>query len=358
MNILNSFCGKTVLITGDTGFKGAWLSFWLATMGANVIGYSLPNMKKDALFSLLNLNEIINHIDGDLENEDMLYKVFHNYKPDYVFHLAAQSLVNISYQNPRLTFNTNFNGSLNLLECIRKTDFVRSLVFVTSDKCYKNKEWIWGYRENDELGGQDPYRASKAAAEILFECYLNSFFYFKKSLGSASVRTGNVIGGGDWAQDRIVPDCIRSLISQSEIRLRNPDAIRPWQHILDLLYGYLLLANSLYNSPEQFSGSWNFGPSYLDSITVKELATKIISSWDSNRKTDIKIIESSPNMYESSCLRVNSDKANIKLGWSPKWNAERTIKETVYWYKQVWEGSSPKDVTYKQIADYMSKKHK
>ncbi|MGE6575982.1 CDP-glucose 4,6-dehydratase [Paenibacillus xylanexedens] len=354
MQIYNEFVGKTVLITGDTGFKGAWLAFWLSEMGANVIGYSLPTHSPDSLYSLLGISSRIMHIDGDLNDEQKLLQVFVKYQPEFVFHLAAQPLVRLSYRSPKLTFETNFNGSLNLLECIRNTDSVRSLVFVTSDKCYRNKEWVWGYRENDELGGGDPYSASKAVAEVLFTCYMDCYFNDRSGFGGASARTGNVIGGGDWAEDRIVPDCIRSLMNNSDIQIRQPNAIRPWQHVLEVLHGYLLLAKSLYHSPKKFSGAWNFGPSYSDCITVKEMATKVMLIWDTKNMVNVRSIEKSTEIHESAFLRVDSDKARLNLGWSSKWSAEKTISETVMWYKQVWEGQSPQLVTYRQIDEYMS----
>lgn len=354
MQIYNDFVGKTVLITGDTGFKGSWLAFWLSAIGANVIGYSFPAKQNDSLYSMLGINEMITHIDGDMRDAQKMHRVFMKYEPEFVFHLAAQPLVRLSYGDPKLTFETNFNGSLNLLEIIRSTESVKSLVYVTSDKCYKNKEWIWGYRENDELGGNDPYSASKASAEILLSCYKESYFNNRANFGVASARTGNIIGGGDWAEDRIVPDCIRALINHTDIIIRQPNAIRPWQHVLELLNGYLMLSKALYHSPNKFSGPWNFGPSYSDNVSVREISTQIASVWEPKTNVNIRYLEDNTSMHESTYLRVNSDKAKLKLGWCTKWSIEKTITETVRWYRQVWEGKDPKSVTLKQIDEYIS----
>ena len=256
----NFYKDKTVLLTGATGFKGSWMALWLYEMGANVIDYSLAPLTDEDHFNLLKLENKITHIQGDILDLNKLTDVFNKYNPEIVFHLAAQALVRLSYDNPKLTFDTNVAGSVNVLEAIRASDSVRSFVYVTSDKAYKNKEWTWGYRENDELGGHDPYSASKAAAEIVFSSYNDSFFSKKADIGVGTVRAGNVIGGGDWALDRIIPDCIRSLRANKPIVIRNPHATRPWQHVLEPLSGYLLLGMKLYQDPDNYSGAWNFGP--------------------------------------------------------------------------------------------------
>ena len=256
----NFYKDKTVLLTGATGFKGSWMAIWLYEMGANVIDYSLAPLTDEDHFILLNLENKITHIQGDILDLNKLTDVFNKYNPEIVFHLAAQALVQFSYDNPKHTFDTNVAGSVNVLEAIRASGSVRSFVYVTSDKAYKNKEWTWGYRENDELGGHDPYSASKAAAEIVFSSYNDSFFSKNPDIGVGTVRAGNVIGGGDWALDRIIPDCIRSLRSNMPIVIRNPHATRPWQHVLEPLSGYLLLGMRLYQDPDTYSGAWNFGP--------------------------------------------------------------------------------------------------
>ena len=273
----NFYKGKTVLLTGATGFKGSWMALWLYEMGANVINYSLAPLNNEDHFNLLKLETKITHIEADILDADHLSAVFNMHKPEIVFHLAAQALVRFSYVNPKLTFDTNVSGSVNVLEAVRSCRSVRSLVYVTSDKAYKNKEWTWGYRENDELGGHDPYSASKAAAEIVFSSYNDSFFSKNAHIGVGTVRAGNVIGGGDWAEDRIIPDCIRSLRANEPIVIRNPHATRPWQHVLEPLSGYLLLAMRLYQDPDSYSGAWNFGPNINSIKTVKELSEKVIA---------------------------------------------------------------------------------
>ena len=242
-DLLAAFAGKRVLVTGDTGFKGSWLCMWLHRLGAEVTGFALPPKLDIDHFNLLRLDRVIRHVDGDIRDLPALQRAFEEFQPEILFHLAAQSLVRYSYDEPKLTFDTNVGGSINVLECVRATPSLRAVVYVTSDKCYRNKEWIWGYRENDELGGRDPYSASKAAAELVFSAYVDSYFAQRSALGIASVRAGNVIGGGDWAADRIVPDSIKSLQAHQPILLRNPNATRPWQHVLEPLSGYLVLAS-------------------------------------------------------------------------------------------------------------------
>ena len=271
------------------------------------------------------------------------------FEPEFVFHLAAQAIVTQSYSDPKSTFETNVIGSVNLLEAIRQCEAVRSLVYITSDKCYENVEWLWGYRENDRLGGHDPYSASKAAAEIVFSAYSSSFFSHRPELGAASARAGNVIGGGDWANDRIVPDCIRSIASDLPIRLRNPDATRPWQHVLEPLSGYLLLASKLRESPYSFAGSWNFGPYSREVRTVIEVARRITNGFGRGR------IEIEPHdllKHEAQILLLNCDKAQQKLAWNPRWNFDQTIDATVSWYKEVLDGADAAAVTRGQLLDY------
>jgi CDP-glucose 4,6-dehydratase len=252
--------GKTVLVTWDTGFKGSWLSLWLGHLGARVIGYSLPPKTAGDNYNICALGEKIIHIDGDIRDYRALQDVFSKYEPDMVFHLAAQALVLDSYKDPLYTFETNTMGTVNVLEAIRHTPSVKAAIVVTSDKCYDNKEWIYGYRETDPMGGVDPYSASKGACEIVASSYIRSFFNGENTANVATVRAGNVLGGGDWCANRIVPDCIRALQDNKPITIRNPDAVRPWQHVLEPLNGYLLLGASLYASGKSYFGPWNFGP--------------------------------------------------------------------------------------------------
>lgn len=355
MVMSNFFKNKRILITGDTGFKGSWLSLWLKSLDAEVYGYALPAEIENSHFNLLNLANEITHIDGNLLDHEKLNKTFQDVQPVIVFHLAAQALVRLSYDEPKLTFDTNVTGSVNILEAIRRTTSVKSLIYVTSDKCYKNKEWIWGYRENDELGGYDPYSASKAAAEIVFSSYRDSFFSKNKNIGIASVRAGNVIGGGDWALDRIIPDCIRSIMHEKEIEIRNPLATRPWQHVLEPLSGYMLLAQKLYENPIQFSGSWNFGPTIESIKTVKELTEKTIEIFG---KGSVSIGETDKPKHEAGLLHLNCDKSIHQLGWNPVWNFEQTVKTTIEWYKNYLNGANPKELSINNIYQFMEDKRK
>lgn len=347
------FRGKRILITGDTGFKGSWLALWLSEAGADVYGYALPAEGPDSHFSLLDLSRRITHFDGDLKDLDCLSRFFAHVQPEFVFHLAAQALVRRSYREPKLTFDTNIGGSVNLMECVRETPSVKVLVYITSDKCYKNKEWVWGYREIDELGGRDPYSASKAAAEIVFSAYGDSYFSQREAFGYASARAGNVIGGGDWSEDRIVPDCIRALQAKRPIVVRNPNATRPWQHVLEPLSGYLTLAAALHDAPKSNSCAWNFGPRSDASRTVRHLTRSIVSAWGAGEIQ----IEADLAFHEAGLLQLNCDKALQKLNWKPRWNFERTVAETVVWYKDVHEGKSALEVSLAQIRRYQETVH-
>lgn len=344
------FKGRRVLVTGDTGFKGSWLSFWLHHLGAHVTGYALPPKDPGDLFNRLQLARRIRHIHGDIRDRAHLKKVFAGFRPEIVFHLAAQSLVRLSYADPTYTVETNVAGSANLLDSVRQTPSVRSLVFITSDKCYLNKEARRAYRENDELGGHDPYSASKAAAELVFASFKRSFFDLEKRRGVASVRAGNVIGGGDWATDRLVPDCIRALQKDRSIEIRHPAAIRPWQHVLDPLYGYLMLAERLHEHPREFSGSWNFGPSTHSVRTVREVVSTFIAHWG---RGTLRHISQNHAPHESQLLMLNCNKARRLLGWVPLWNVDRSIVETVNWYRAVHAGEPAAEVTQRQLVAYM-----
>lgn len=350
--IFNEFYqGKTVLLTGDTGFKGSWLAYWLYEMGANVIGYALPPLNQDDHYNLLGLIDKITHIDGDILDAGKVQEVFEKYQPEVVFHLAAQALVRYSYDEPKLTFDTNVAGSVNILEGIRKTSSVKSFVYVTSDKAYKNKEWNWGYRENDELGGHDPYSASKAAAELVFSSYTDSFFSKMPHLGVGTVRAGNVIGGGDWALDRIIPDCIKALNKNAPIVIRNPHATRPWQHVLEPLSGYLLLGVRLWENPEKFSGAWNFGPHIKSIKTVKELSDEVVKVYGNGEIDEQYDINAK---HEASILHLNCDKSNLHLDWYPTWNFEDTIKKTVTWYVKFKGGENPEDLAKSDINNFLN----
>jgi CDP-glucose 4,6-dehydratase len=346
---LSTFKGKRVFITGHTGFKGAWLAFLLNEVGAEVLGYALPPVGKKNHFELLGLAQMIEHVEADIRDEKKLAAAMIEFRPEFVFHLAAQALVRPSYSDPKTTFETNIMGSVNLLEAVRKCKSVRSLVYITSDKCYENREWLWGYRENDRLGGHDPYSASKASAEMVFSAYVRSFFFERPELGAASTRAGNVIGGGDWAVDRIIPDCVRAIELGKPISLRNPSATRPWQHVLEPISGYLLLAVSLREEPSAYAGSWNFGPPSREVRTVLEVAEHLVARFGSgsiDRKASVE------KKHEARLLQLNCDKAHQTLGWQPRWDFERTLDMTADWYKQLHTGAEAKSITLKQLCDY------
>lgn len=344
--------GKKVLVTGHTGFKGSWLTTWLLWHGAEVTGYALPPEGERCHFNLLGLAERIRHVEGDVRDLGALQRTFDEAQPEFVFHLAAQALVRASYQDPKSTFDANVGGAVNLLEAVRACDAVKTLVFITSDKCYRNHEWVWGYRETDELGGDDPYSASKAAAELVFASYRKSFFAKRPGFTAATARAGNVIGGGDFAKDRIIPDCIRALENGQPITVRNPDATRPWQHVLEPLSGYMALARALASGTAgSISGEgWNFGPDKVSNRTVGELVERVIGTWGSGEM----IVDRPPDApHECRLLHLNCDKADSELGWRPTWDFGRGTDETTLWYQQVLAGGSPAwDVTNGQIAAY------
>ncbi|MBA3656403.1 MAG: CDP-glucose 4,6-dehydratase [Gemmatimonadaceae bacterium] len=347
---LDSFRGKRVAVTGHTGFKGSWLTFILTELGADVMGYALPPASGGVShFDKLGLARRIRHVVGDVRDPAALSAAISSFKPEYVFHLAAQALVRESYDDPSTTFSTNVMGSVNLLEAVRKCDSVRSLVFVTSDKCYENVEWIWGYRENDQLGGRDPYSASKGAAELVFAAYWNSYFSTREMFGAATARAGNVIGGGDWAKDRIVPDCVRAAQTKTPIRLRNPGSTRPWQHVLEPISGYLLLGAALRDDPAAFGGPWNFGPSTAEVRTVRDVAEAISAHLGGG---GVEIESATRAHHEARLLQLNCDKAHQLLGWYPRWTADKTIDATAEWYRTVLQGAVAETVTRSQVLDY------
>ncbi len=348
--MLKIYAGRRILLTGHTGFKGSWLALWLRELGAEVTGYALAPEYQDSHYDLLGLAGDIDHRIADIRDRDHLEDVMQEIKPEFVFHLAAQALVRRSYGDPKTTFDTNVGGSVNLLEAVRACDTVRALVYITSDKAYRNKEWLWGYRENDELGGHDPYSASKAAAELAFMAFQHSYFAQRSGLGVASTRAGNVIGGGDWASDRIIPDCMRALRDGTPIRLRNPEATRPWQHVLDPLHGYLQLGALLWSEPNRYSGPWNFGPELDKGLTVHQVAERAIEIWGDGMIVHERD-EDAP--FEHRLLQVNIDKAKLELGWRPKWSSVRAIAETVDWYKRLAGGATAKETSKMQISAFM-----
>lgn len=348
--LADAFQGKRVLVTGDTGFKGAWLSLWLHMMGAQVYGFARPELSDRDLFARLGLRDLIDHTDGDICDVDALDRLFTRAQPEVVLHLAAQSLVRASYVDPVENYQTNLMGSVQILEAVRRHhESIRSFVFVTSDKCYWNNEWVYGYRETDTLGGKDPYSASKAAAELIFKSYQHSFLDSLPNLGFGSVRAGNVIGGGDYAQDRIVPDCMNALAAGKSINIRNPQATRPWQHVLDPLSGYLLLAAKYLEDPLSWRGAWNFGPTNASNKTVGELVTHIVQHWGAGDYTHT---PQETAMHEAGLLLLNCDKANLHLNWAPRWHFADTIRYTVDWYRRLHDGEDALTITQDHITRY------
>lgn len=342
---------KTVLITGHTGFKGSWLGYWLKQMGANVIGYALEAPTSPNHIDLLEIDII--SIIGNIGDIDKLNKTFEEYKPDIVFHLAAQALVRHSYKNPIETYETNVMGTLKVLEACRKNN-VKAIVNITSDKAYENQEWIWGYRENDPMGGYDPYSASKGCADLLANSYRNSYFNVKAYAKThntlmATCRAGNVIGGGDWAEDRLMTDIMLSVSQSKKVKIRNPLATRPWQHVLEPLSGYLHIGQQLLEKKVEFGEAWNFGPSDEGTITVEEVVKNVKNHWDI---IDYEIDKSSNQLHEANLLKLDCSKANMMLKWKNVWDSNTTFKKTVLWYKSYYEKNKI-ILTSQDLKDYV-----
>ena len=351
-NIQNDFKNKTVLVTGHTGFIGTWMSLWLDLLGAKVIGYSLSPPTKPSIFDTVKLKKNITHVIGDVTNFEKLQQTIKTNKPEFVFHLAAQSIVRESYDNPLTTFQTNVMGTANILESIKNSS-VKSCIIMTSDKCYENIELGRSFKESDSMGGNDPYSASKGAAELVTAAYRHSFFKNNK-IGIASVRSGNVIGGGDWSTDRLIPDCFRSLYQNKIILIRNPNAVRPWQFVLEPISGMLSLSLHLRKNPTEFSEPWNFGPSSSKKINVEEIVKKIIQQWGKGKY--IKNSNKNNKKYdEAKILTLNSTKAKKLLNWNSVYTNNESIYETSEWYKQYGDKKNMKEFTIKQIQKYMNK---
>lgn len=347
---------KIVLVTGHTGFKGSWLVYWLEQMGAKVIGYSLEAPTEPNHISLLNLDIV--SIIGDIRDLNKLNQIFNEYKPDIVFHLAAQPLVRLSYENPIETYETNVIGTLKVLEACKRSK-VKAIVNITSDKAYENKEWVYGYRENDPMGGYDPYSSSKGCADILASSFRNSYFNikdYKKTHNTllATCRAGNVIGGGDWAKDRLMSDIMISVSQGKKVSIRNPNATRPWQHVLEPLSGYLHIGQKLLEEKVEFSGAWNFGPSDEGSITVEEVVKNVKKHWD---KIDYQINQDPNQPHEANLLKLDCSKAHILLKWQDVWDSQTTFEKSVKWYKAYYENNQilTSDDLQSYIADARAK---
>jgi CDP-glucose 4,6-dehydratase len=338
MEILNTYKNKKVFLTGHTGFKGSWLLSWLHKLGANVKGYALTPENENDLYNLIEGEKLCHSIIDDIRNKEKLKQEILSFEPDFIFHLAAQPLVRLSYKLPIDTFNINSIGTANVLEAVRALKKPCSIVLITTDKVYENKEWIYPYRESDRLGGYDPYSASKACAELIISSYKNSFFHtsdFSKHLkGIAVGRAGNVIGGGDWAVDRIVPDVIKALSQDKEIIVRNPNAIRPWQHVIEPISGYLSLGVKLAENPQKFSNAYNFGPNIEDNLTVEELVKIAIKVYGKGEYV-IPVLENQP--HEAGLLKLDTSKASEELNWKPKYNSVKAIELSIDWYKTFFE---------------------
>lgn len=347
----STFQGKKVLLTGHTGFKGAWLSLWLHQLGAKVTGLALAPETEPSLFSEAKVSECLQaHHLGDVSDLAMVQKAVQESDPDLVVHMAAQALVRRSYREPVNTMQTNFMGTVNVLEAIRLRAKPCAVVVVTTDKCYRNDEHVWGYREIDPLGGDDPYSASKAAAELVVHSYRLSYFNPESKVRLASVRGGNVIGGGDWSEDRIIPDLVRALQAGQELEVRSPGAVRPWQHVLELLGGYLRVAALLLDSQEsKWCSSWNFGPLPGQDVPVGELVEQFCQAWGDGRWKDA----SQPGqLHEANILRLSIEKSLSELGWRPRWTVKQAVEQTANWYRRQTEGGDMREICLADIAAF------
>jgi len=344
----NFWKGRRVLITGHSGFKGSWLSIWLQVKGAHVIGLSLNPPSDPNLFELARVSDGMISIYGDIRNLDELRAVIDTYRPEIVFHMAAQPLVRRSYAEPVETYSTNIMGTVNILEAVRLSGAVRVVVNITSDKCYKNKEWYWGYREDEPLGGKDPYSCSKGCAELVISSYRESYFSENKTIKVSSVRAGNVIGGGDWGADRLVPDIIRAFLDDRPALIRFPNAVRPWQHVLEPLNGYLMLAEKMWRNTE-FSTAWNFGPDDIDAKSVAWMADKLTHLWGERARW---IKDSNHHPHEASYLKLDCSKAKSLLNWIPMLDIETALKWVVRWYRAFQDGQDMRRFTESEIEHY------
>ncbi len=347
------WAGKRVLLTGHTGFKGSWLSLWLQSMGAQVIGYALTPPTNPSLFEIANVSQGMISIIGDIRDLAHLQKVFAEHQPEIVIHMAAQPLVRNSYIEPVETYSTNVMGTVNVLEAIRHTKSVKAVVNVTTDKCYENREWAWGYRENEAMGGFDPYSSSKGCAELVTAAYRNSYFHSEKyethGVAIATGRAGNVIGGGDWAEDRLIPDMVRAIANSQSVSIRNPRSIRPWQHVLEPLSGYLLLAQKLYKEGPDFAEAWNFGPNDDDAKPVDWILDNLTRTWGDGACWKI---DGGDHPYEAHHLKLDCSKAKSRLQWQPRWSLATAIDQICVWHKAYIAGKDMQAMCLRQIKQY------
>lgn len=347
--------GKRVFLTGHTGFKGGWLSLWLQHLGAQVTGFALPAPTTPSLFECAQVANGMTSIIGDIRDGVALAAAMNEAAPEIVIHMAAQPLVRRSYIDPVETYSTNVMGTVNLLEAVRQTASVRAVVNVTTDKCYENKEWVWGYRENEPMGGFDPYSSSKGCAELVTAAYRNSFFnvarYHEHRIAIATARAGNVIGGGDWAEDRLIPDILRAIQQGQSVNIRSPHAIRPWQHVLEPLSGYLALAEKLHTRGTAFAEAFNFGPAEEDAKSVQWIVQELTQQWGDGASWHL---DSGKHPHEAHYLKLDCSKARVSLAWSPRWHLAQALQAIIVWHKARQSGEDMRAICLQQITDYAS----
>lgn len=350
---------KRVLLTGHTGFKGSWLSLWLQSMGAQVAGYALAPPTNPSLFEVADVGTGMDSFIGDIRDLEYLRRVFAEHRPEIVIHMAAQPLVRYSYAEPVETYSTNVMGTVNLLEVVRTTPGVKVVVNVTSDKCYENREWAWGYRENEAMGGYDPYSSSKGCAELVTAAYRNSYFHPEKysthGVAIATGRAGNVIGGGDWADDRLIPDIVRAIMQGQPVNIRSPHAIRPWQHVLEPLAGYLALAQKLYEEGAEYAEGWNFGPNDQDAKPVQWIVEQLTSAWGEGASW---ILDGGEHPHEAHYLKLDCAKARMRLDWQPRWHLQEALGAIIEWHRAHRDGKNMRELTLRQISAYNQSKEK
>lgn len=350
---LKTWRGRRVFLTGHTGFKGGWLAIWLHQLGAKVRGYALDPSTEPSLFALASVESRVEDVRGDIRDYEALESSMTGFRPEVVFHMAAQPLVRRSYLDPAATYETNVMGTVHVLEAIRKSTSVRAAVCITTDKVYQNQEWVWPYREADPLGGYDPYASSKACAEIVSAAYRTSFFSGERlhehHIALATARAGNVIGGGDWSEDRLIPDLIRGFCSRKSVLIRRPNAVRPWQHVLEPLHGYLTLASGLLQGNSKIASAYNFGPPVEDSWPVERVASNVTEMWGDGASWTR---DADPGAHEAHLLRLDASKARLELGWEPRLNTAAALEWTIDWYRAWHQGENMAEFTAKQIVEY------